>query len=248
MLCSVDTLSVDPMDVMLVRSSDRGQTWSTATKVNDEPLALQSWQWFGTMGVAPTGRIDVIYNDTSAAAVARQSVTKYTSSSDHGITWTPSVAIGPSWDSWIGWPNQSKIGDYYDIASDALGCFVVYSATYNGEQDVFVARIGPYDCNYNAIDDAADISSGTSRDCNTNGVPDECEIAAGTLADSDGNGIADICPCLADFNGDATLDFFDYLDFVTAYSQNLPSADFNHDSIINFFDYLDFVDAFSVGC
>jgi len=32
------------------------------------------------------------------------------------------------------------------------------------------------DCNNNGIDDAVDISSGTSQDCNTNGVPDECEL------------------------------------------------------------------------
>ncbi len=33
------------------------------------------------------------------------------------------------------------------------------------------------DCNVNGIDDADDISTGSSDDCNANGVPDECEIA-----------------------------------------------------------------------
>ncbi len=55
-------------------------------------------------------------------------------------------------------------------------------------------------------------------------------------------------PCLADFNGDTVVDFFDYLDFVDAFSANDPSADFNGDTVIDFFDYLDFVDAFSTGC
>ncbi len=55
-------------------------------------------------------------------------------------------------------------------------------------------------------------------------------------------------PCAADFNGDGVVDFFDYLDFVDAFSANDPSADFNGDTVIDFFDYLDFVDAFSVGC
>ncbi len=54
--------------------------------------------------------------------------------------------------------------------------------------------------------------------------------------------------CTADFNGDTAVDFFDYLDFVDAFSSQLPAADFNHDSSIDFFDYLDFVDAFSTGC
>ncbi|MBU6412059.1 MAG: hypothetical protein KGS45_01175 [Planctomycetes bacterium] len=51
----------------------------------------------------------------------------------------------------------------------------------------------------------------------------------------------------ADFNGDEALDFFDYLDFVAAFSANDPVADFNLDGTIDFFDYLDFVAAFSSG-
>ena len=54
--------------------------------------------------------------------------------------------------------------------------------------------------------------------------------------------------CTADFNGDSSVDFFDYLDFVNAFSTGDVRADFNHDGAIDFFDYLDFVDAFSVGC
>ena len=55
-------------------------------------------------------------------------------------------------------------------------------------------------------------------------------------------------PCPADFNLDGLVDFFDYLDFVDAFSANHPTADFNSDTIIDFFDYLDFVDEFSSGC
>jgi hypothetical protein len=54
--------------------------------------------------------------------------------------------------------------------------------------------------------------------------------------------------CAADFNCDGGVDFFDYLDFVAAFSSNDPTADFNADGIIDFFDYLDFVAAFSSPC
>jgi hypothetical protein len=54
--------------------------------------------------------------------------------------------------------------------------------------------------------------------------------------------------CQADINSDSTVDFFDYLDFVSAFSTNAPVADFNMDGQIDFFDYLDFVAAFSTGC
>ncbi len=54
--------------------------------------------------------------------------------------------------------------------------------------------------------------------------------------------------CAADFNMDGVVDFFDYLDFVDAFSSTSDEADFNVDLVVDFFDYLDFVDAFSTGC
>jgi probable HAF family extracellular repeat protein len=55
-------------------------------------------------------------------------------------------------------------------------------------------------------------------------------------------------PCAADFNHDAQLDFFDYLDFVRAIDAQDPAADFNRDGTIDFLDYLDFVAAFDAEC
>ena len=56
-------------------------------------------------------------------------------------------------------------------------------------------------------------------------------------------------PCQgADFNNDGVVDFFDYLDFVDAFSSNSARADYNFDGGIDFFDYLDFVDDFASGC
>ncbi len=64
-----------------------------------------------------------------------------------------------------------------------------------------------------------------------------------------GNAIVQIFGgCSADFNADDQVDFFDYLDFVDAFSQNDARADFNSDGEVDFFDYLDFVDDFSTGC
>ncbi len=54
--------------------------------------------------------------------------------------------------------------------------------------------------------------------------------------------------CPADFNRDGVADFFDYLDFATAFAAEDPSADLNNDGVVDFFDYLDFVRAFDAGC
>jgi hypothetical protein len=75
--------------------------------------------------------------------------------------------------------------------------------------------IGPlFDCNMNGIEDAEDISTGTSGDCDMNGVPDECEggcndngvpdtcdIANGTSQDCNMNGTPDECEAECNGNG-----------------------------------------------
>jgi len=60
---------------------------------------------------------------------------------------------------------------------------------------------GITDCNNNGVDDADDISNGTSQDCNNNGVPDECDLAGGGSVDIDGDGIPDECEADCDNNG-----------------------------------------------
>jgi hypothetical protein len=50
--------------------------------------------------------------------------------------------------------------------------------------------------------------------------------------------------CPGDFNNDGQTDFFDYLDFASAFDAEDPAADFNGDNQVDFFDYLDFVAAF----
>lgn len=54
--------------------------------------------------------------------------------------------------------------------------------------------------------------------------------------------------CLGDWNGDQTVDFSDYLDFVSAFSGPDCEADFNYDGSVDFFDYLDFISEYNSGC
>jgi hypothetical protein len=41
----------------------------------------------------------------------------------------------------VGFPNQQKIGDYYDMTSDNDGADLAYAATFNGGQDIYYMRI-----------------------------------------------------------------------------------------------------------
>ena len=74
----------------------------------------------------------------------------------------------------------------------AGGCYLLRVGGWNsgaqgtGELSVSCDGVPLVDCNGNGVDDAIDISTGTSADCNTNDVPDECDIADGTSTDCDG--------------------------------------------------------------
>jgi hypothetical protein len=172
-LGSVDPPGPDPMDVNIVISTDGGATFSTPERVNHDPSEPTSWQWFGTMSVAPNGRLDVVWNDTSQTDSALESALYYAYSTRTGLKFSDALQVGPVFNSVIGHPNQNKIGDYYDMKSDNTGAGVAYAATYNGEQDVFYLRVG--DCDNNGLHDSEDIIADGTVDCNRNGVLDACE-------------------------------------------------------------------------
>jgi hypothetical protein len=143
LLASVDPSGNDPLDVHFSRSTDGGATWSAPVRINDDPAGTNVWQWFGTMSVAPDGRIDVIWNDTRNDPGGFDSELTYAYSLDAGTTWSANEIVSPSFDPHVGWPQQDKIGDYYDMVSDSTGAHIAYSATFNGEQDVYYLHLGP---------------------------------------------------------------------------------------------------------
>jgi hypothetical protein len=130
-------------DVMFVRSTDRGITFGSPRRINDDPVNQSKWHWFGTLSVAPNGRIDSVWLDTRNAANNTDSQLFYSYSLDGGTSWSPNVAVSEPFDPHLGYPNQNKIGDYLTIVSDVAGGNVAYSATFNGEEDIYYVRVAP---------------------------------------------------------------------------------------------------------
>src|SRR2546427_9630836 len=150
MLASVVPPGRSTTDVMFARSTDDGLTFSAPVKVNDDPVNPSKWHWFGTFAVAPNGRLDAVWHDTRNAANNTDSQLFYSWSTDTGVTWAPNVQVSNTFNPFEGYPNQSKIGDYINIVSDATGGNVAYSATFNfnpgngqHEEDVYYVRVAP---------------------------------------------------------------------------------------------------------
>jgi hypothetical protein len=130
-------------DVMFVRSTDGGHTFSAPVRVNDDPINHNKWHWMGTFAVAPNGRIDSIWLDTRNAANNTDSQLFYSYSTDGGLTWAPNVTVSNSFNPFLGYPQQNKMGDYMTIISDNTGGDVIFAATFNGEEDVYYVRVAP---------------------------------------------------------------------------------------------------------
>ena len=133
----------DPTDVMFVRSTDDGQTFSAPRRINDDPTNSSKWHWFGTLAIAPNGRIDVVWLDSRNAANDTDSQLFYSFSTDGGDSWSPNVAVSNSFNPFLGYPVQNKMGDYIKIVSDNTGGDVAYTATFNLEEDVYYVRVAP---------------------------------------------------------------------------------------------------------
>ena len=128
---------------MFARSTDGGSTFSAPHRVNDDPINHAKWHWFGTLSVAPNGRIDVVWYDMRNSPNNVTSQLFYSYSTDGGNSWSPNVAVSNLFNAFIGYPNQQKIGDYITVVSDDASANVAYAATFNGEEDIYYVRIPP---------------------------------------------------------------------------------------------------------
>lgn len=139
-LCTVSNDPGNLANVMFSRSTDRGQTWSTPLRLNDDSATQGACHWFGALAVAPNGRVDACWNDTRNSSNNSLSELYYTWSDDGGVTWALNRPLSPPFDPTVGYPQQEKIGDYMQIVSLNQGACIAYAATFNNEEDVYFVR------------------------------------------------------------------------------------------------------------
>ena len=65
-----------------MRSTNGGQTFSAPRRINTDPVNHNKWHWFGTLSVAPNGRIDVVCSIPAMPPINKTSQLFYSYSSD----------------------------------------------------------------------------------------------------------------------------------------------------------------------
>lgn len=111
-------------DVLLAKSTDRGQTWSQPVRVNDDPLGLQADQFQPALAVSPKGDIHVLFYDRREDARNLQINAFLAVSRDAGQTFrNEKLTVTPFFpvvgqDFLVGF---GYMGDYNAVAVDSLG-------------------------------------------------------------------------------------------------------------------------------
>jgi hypothetical protein len=147
-------------DVMFVRSTDFGHTFSVPVRVNDDPVDHAKWHWLGALSVAPNGRLDAVWLDTRNAPDNTNSQLFYSFSVNGGATWWPNYPVSLPFNPFLGYPNQNKMGDYISMVSDNAGADVAYTATFNGEEDIYYVRVAPLLSHLPVLSTRAPVSPG----------------------------------------------------------------------------------------
>jgi hypothetical protein len=143
-----------------------------------------------------------------------------------GATWLDILNMKPEGDAWIILAHQwiaAKLNEASGASTDVLGgtldeaedLLTNNCGGLSGDDEVRAlelagifddynnGRTGPghcdggiTDCNGNGIDDATDITNGTSTDVNQNGIPDECEFSIKDYCNGTGEQNGGVnCPC-----------------------------------------------------
>jgi hypothetical protein len=139
-LCTVTNDPGNLCNVMFARSTDEGRSWSNPLRLNDDSANQNAAHWFGTLSVAPNGRLDACWNDTRHSPDHSQSELYYTWSDDGGLAWAVNRPLSPPFNQSVGYPQQNKMGDYIGMVSLNEGACIAYAATFNLEEDIYFVR------------------------------------------------------------------------------------------------------------
>jgi len=121
---------------------------------------------------------------------------------------------------------------------------------------VGVAQAQPFEISWWTIDGGGGVSSGGVYSiAGTIGQPDAGSVmTGGTFSVSGGFWVGTGSPpaCLADFDGDGFVDFFDFDAYVACFEGTVcppgKTADFDGDGFVDFFDFDAYLAAFEAGC
>ena len=123
-------------DVAVWSSRDAGVTWSPARRVNDTTARDRTTQYLPQLGVAPDGRLIVVYYDRRADRADVANEVSLQSSSDDGRSFGPRLRLSDrAFDSRVGWGADRglpQVGSRLGVLATDGGALAVWADTREG--------------------------------------------------------------------------------------------------------------------
>ncbi len=130
----------DP-DIILYRSTDKGNTWSDGIRVNQDPLNDTKIQYFPFLDVDNTGRLNMIFYDDRNTTSDSASVFISTSA-DGGNNWSEFELINSTFKPYgIAGASSNYQGDHIALISIGNNINAFWMANYSGIYQVWTAII-----------------------------------------------------------------------------------------------------------
>lgn len=116
-------------DIFITKSTDRGQTWSTPKRVNDDGTQTDQFlPWISTTAGAPgsPGRVDVVFYDKRHDDLNLDFETWFASSADRGETFQPNEQV-----SNVQYAAGTTVKDYIGMASTRTAALPIWTGPNN---------------------------------------------------------------------------------------------------------------------
>jgi hypothetical protein len=138
-----DRQPYDDTNIFFTRSTDRGQTWSTAIRLNDDDPRNECDQFHPWLYVDEQGVIHVIFYDRRNDEGRNLWMdVYYTRSTDGGETFSPNMRITTeSCDPTAGTITAGLLGEYIGLTAYDNIIHPVWTDTREGNQDVYTASV-----------------------------------------------------------------------------------------------------------
>ncbi len=122
----------DDGDVFVARSMDKGRTWDSPVKVNDDDTGRM--QFFSAITTSPDGRLHAMWGDMRDDPKELRYHIYYSMSEDQGESFGLNARVtdsssNPNW----GFPGGQFIGDYFAITATDEDVYLVWSDSRLGE-------------------------------------------------------------------------------------------------------------------
>ena len=131
-------------DVFLCISSDRGDTWSSAIRINNDPIGNGKVQYWPTIAISELGEIVILFYDTRNTSNNNIIEAYIARSTDGGATFTNELLSTVPSPTAI--PNSDvRFGDYIDIDFYGGNIVPVWTDERAGgfDMDIYTGRIPP---------------------------------------------------------------------------------------------------------